>query len=417
MPIREPCGQDVQAILNPVIGLLAALAAPALVLVVALWLEETASRWQATEIGVLAWLPVIIMGLGIAIAVRFNRARLFAALLNLLAGFAALAWLMPVLRAPTQETLLALAMLFLPLNLLACPVLSDHAAVKGQRLAALLVIGAETLLLLLLAALDVNLSWLNGDFLDFADPADVGLTDTGVLTATVLLVLAFARLYKSPTTQRAALFAAGFCLVLMLANHDQPHSLIAFAAAGGAILVLAVFQETWRIAYVDQLTELPGRRALEEALARLDGCYAIAMVDVDHFKKFNDTYGHDVGDQVLRMVATNLREVGGGGRAYRYGGEEFTILFPGRTVDEAWEFVDQVRAAIADSTFELRRHDRRNGERRTQTSVTGNIQITISAGLAEPSERQQSAGDVIKAADMALYEAKNRGRNRVEKAR
>src|SRR5690606_7272478 len=145
----------------------------------------------------------------------------------------------------------------------------------------------------------------------------------------------------------------------------QPHSLIAFAAAAGVILVLGVFQETWKIAYVDQLTELPGRRALEEALARLDGRYAVAMVDVDHFKKFNDTYGHDVGDQVLRMVAANLREVGGGGRAYRYGGEEFTILFPGKSVEEAWEFVEGVRAVIADSMFELRRHDRREGNRRS----------------------------------------------------
>ena len=56
----------------------------------------------------------------------------------------------------------------------------------------------------------------------------------------------------------------------------------------------------------------------------------VAMVDVDHFKKFNDTYGHDTGDSVLRMIATKLQKVGGGGTAYRYGGEEFSIIFNGK---------------------------------------------------------------------------------------
>jgi len=75
---------------------------------------------------------------------------------------------------------------------------------------------------------------------------------------------------------------------------------------------------------------LPSRRALIERLPSLGRRYTVAMVDVDHFKNFNDTYGHDAGDQVLRMVASRLGEVSGGGTAFRYGGEEFTILFPGK---------------------------------------------------------------------------------------
>ena len=83
------------------------------------------------------------------------------------------------------------------------------------------------------------------------------------------------------------------------------------------------------MAYDDELTGLPARRALNEALTRLRGVYTVAMVDIDHFKRFNDEHGHDVGDQLLRMVGARVGEVRGGGRAFRYGGEEFAVLFPG----------------------------------------------------------------------------------------
>lgn len=81
------------------------------------------------------------------------------------------------------------------------------------------------------------------------------------------------------------------------------------------MLVAAVAHEAYQMAFRDELTGLPGRRALNERLQRLGRDYVIAMVDVDHFKKFNDTHGHDVGDQVLRLVAGQLRKVGGGGKA------------------------------------------------------------------------------------------------------
>src|SRR2546422_4854379 len=78
------------------------------------------------------------------------------------------------------------------------------------------------------------------------------------------------------------------------------------------------------------LTGLPGRRALDEALVRLGGRYAIAMVDIDHFKRFNDEHGHDAGDQLLRMLATKLSQIEGGGRPLRYGGPGLPDRFPGQ---------------------------------------------------------------------------------------
>ena len=102
----------------------------------------------------------------------------------------------------------------------------------------------------------------------------------------------------------------------------------AYLATAGLILISSIIENSYFLAYHDELTTLPARRAFNDALLRLEEPYAIAVVDIDHFKKFNDTYGHETGDQVLRMVAAKLAGVTGGGRAYRVGGEEFSILFP-----------------------------------------------------------------------------------------
>ena len=170
-------------------------------------------------------------------------------------------------------------------------------------------------------------------------------------------------------------------------------------------------------------------------MTRLSAPYAIAVADIDHFKSFNDAYGHDTGDQILRMVATRLARVGGGGRAYRVGGEEFTILFPGKTAKDALPHLKALRLAIEESRFHTRglsdrRSASRGADRRAATSrKTGRagrraplqpavaddtLSVTISIGVAEPYPATQWAEQVVEAADKALYCAKRMGRNRVE---
>ena len=117
----------------------------------------------------------------------------------------------------------------------------------------------------------------------------------------------------------------------------------AYLATAGLILVSSIIENTYFLAYHDELTSLPARRAFNDALLRLEEPYAVAVVDIDHFKSFNDTYGHDTGDQVLRLVAAKLAGVTGGGRAYRVGGEEFSILFPGKSAKEAMPHLELLR--------------------------------------------------------------------------
>ncbi|HUN70374.1 MAG TPA: GGDEF domain-containing protein [Burkholderiales bacterium] len=198
-----------------------------------------------------------------------------------------------------------------------------------------------------------------------------------------------------------------------------------FSAAAGAILVVAMLQESHRLAFNDELTGLPGRRALQEAMAGLGPHYVLAMADVDHFKSFNDTHGHDVGDQVLKLVAARLARVEGGGRAFRYGGEEFTVLFPHANLDDALPHLEAVRASIEEYQMAVRGEDRpkkkEEGEKRRAPGDVDSVlpdkllSVTISIGGAEPKGDATSPAQVLKAADEALYRAKRGGRNRVSR--
>jgi diguanylate cyclase (GGDEF)-like protein len=198
-----------------------------------------------------------------------------------------------------------------------------------------------------------------------------------------------------------------------------------FTAAAGAILVVSMLQESHRLAFNDELTGLPGRRALLEAMAGLGPRYAIAMADVDHFKSFNDTHGHDIGDQVLKLVAARLAEVEGGGRAFRYGGEEFTVLFRDLSLDEALPHLEAIRASIEGYRMAVRGEDRpkkkEEGEKRRSSIDEDSrpadkiLSVTVSIGAAAPRGGSVTPAQVLKAADEALYRAKKGGRNRISR--
>jgi diguanylate cyclase (GGDEF)-like protein len=198
--------------------------------------------------------------------------------------------------------------------------------------------------------------------------------------------------------------------------------------------VVSIIETSYSMAYHDELTGLPARRAFNEATLALESPYAVAVVDIDHFKKFNDTYGHDIGDDVLGLVAGRLTGVTGGGQPFRVGGEEFSILFPGKSVEEAKEHLELLRATIEKSTFRLRGSDRRVSSRGKDRRKAGSqkkkgsrnrsqlltdpdsrdLSVTVSIGVAGPDPKHPHVDGVIKLADQALYRAKETGRNRVE---
>jgi diguanylate cyclase (GGDEF)-like protein len=227
--------------------------------------------------------------------------------------------------------------------------------------------------------------------------------------------------YSSPLD--AGLLAALVAALAAAFQVDRPEMVTWYL--GGAQLALAgsLVAISHSLAFRDQLTGLPARRALDESLATLGGRYSIAMVDIDHFKKFNDTYGHETGDQALKMVAGRLAGVTGGGRAFRYGGEEFSILFSGKTAEEAEPYIEKIREGIEKSPFVLRSSSRpakkpKNSSRKFSPAKRGKrIPLTVSIGVADKAEERATAHEVLKAADEALYKAKRAGRNCVRLAR
>ena len=175
--------------------------------------------------------------------------------------------------------------------------------------------------------------------------------------------------------------------------------------AGVALANARLFREIERMATIDVLTGAYNRRQffasaskqLEHA-RRLSHPLSVIMTDVDHFKKFNDNFGHATGDEVLRHVsALCTTAVGEQGTLGRYGGEEFAVCLPRMDLEQATEVAEKIRSVVESSVVE---------DQGRQLSVT------LSLGVAQllPGE---SLDDVLGRADEALYEAKEKGRNRV----
>mgnify|MGYP001408352251 FL=1 len=289
----------------------------------------------------------------------------------------------------------------------------------AMRLGAILLQAALTAWVALAGQADV-IDWAYQKFLDPAPFSAGRIPQLGIALTGLGLLITMATALVTRSAVAAAL--AGSIIAFAVAAHVPTASLTfsAFTAMAELMVTIAVLQDTFRMAFRDELTGIPSRRALNERLAGLGRIYTVAMVDVDHFKNFNDTYGHDLGDQVLKMVAARIAGVGGGGRAFRYGGEEFTILFPGKEADEAMPHLEALREEIESYQLALRGTDRpkkAKGGKRQRGGWRGKnaVSVTVSIGVAERNDRLATPQAVIEAADRALYRAKDKGRNRVSR--
>jgi len=233
----------------------------------------------------------------------------------------------------------------------------------------------------------------------------------------ISLIFLLTGLIKNPSSLAACKVGLLVLFALVLININRPLSGMVLFSSAGILIVLALIQDSYFMAYHDQLTSLPGRRALDEQLLKLSGKYVLVMVDIDYFKKFNDRFGHDVGDQVLRFISAKLENISGGGKVYRFGGEEFTILFPGKTIWDVESHLKENHELISQSRFYVRDRNRPKDTPEDTTPFIKQkkrkVKITVSMGVAEKSDTYATPTEVLKQADKALYRAKNKGRNRI----
>ena len=374
---------------------------------------------RSDYIDLLKLLPYGLLLFVLGLSHYFNRSRFFAA--ALLMGFSF--WLIQhhlqtTLEKPLPLYLFTSMSILLPFGLTLLAGLPE----KGlwNRHGALAILAGPLLLVLaysgshmstdtqLLTALQaMPLKPLAGSFLSFY----------GAIWSGLLLLITLFLLLRRNAELEAACVACIIFSVITLAEFDRPLISSVMFSAAGLTMILALLRSSFEMAYRDDLTGLLSRRALNEKLRGLGNRYVIAMIDIDHFKKFNDTYGHDAGDDVLKIVARHIAETTGGGTPYRYGGEEFCIIFPGKSLKPCIPHIEAVREAIGDHRITLRDQKNRpktaregskkRGGRRQQKAVN----VTISAGIAERSELNRTPVAVLKCADKALYKAKQSGRN------
>jgi diguanylate cyclase (GGDEF)-like protein len=351
------------------------------------------------------WAAPLLNGIAFLLALGFRRNRAVLVLIVLI--FSSLA-IVGVLAPAADMRGTDAARMFAPWLLLAAAALPERGPLARRNL---------LLLLLLLIAI-----WLTFDAPDHVWSSLRGALPFGLLpwsAGALAAVLTFvaAGLCILRWVLNGAPMEAGLGIVLGLAAfallptmHGEASS-TAFAFAGICAL-FAVLYASYRMAFMDALSGLPNRRALDETLAQLSGDYAIAMVDVDHFKLFNDTHGHAAGDRVLQAVAQQLRRERRG-RAFRYGGEEFCLLFTGSRHREAAAMCEDTRARIEAARVRIRSAPAKGKRSQAGRADTSEVKVTASIGVAFRDAQTRFPSDVLKAADQALYRAKAKGRNRV----
>jgi diguanylate cyclase (GGDEF)-like protein len=386
-----------------------------------------AGSWPPTLRDLLPYALLSLVLVGILLSWRFNRSRVFLLLLWIgLCEAAVQAPLDEWSRSFDREVLRILLLLVLPLNAALLSLFRERSILTIYGFGWLVFFASQLVAFGWLVnafpeQLTRSLTWVLvpalGDKLPARAPQPVILA---FLAGALVLGL---KLLRNPSPIEGGSLIALMAMELSLLRPGDPTARVIFALVAALILVIAVVQDSHDKAYRDELTGLPGRRALKEATASLGRRYAIAMLDVDHFKAFNDTYGHDTGDQVLKMVAAQLQRDSGPGRVFRFGGEEFTIVFPRKSLATVLPILERVCRGVADYRLLLRGKGRPRrktsrrpvGAKRGEGRQARGVSVTISIGVAERSGRHRTPHEVMGAADQALYRAKRKGRNRVSR--
>jgi diguanylate cyclase (GGDEF)-like protein len=360
---------------------------------------------------VLPYIAYAFYIIGIILGVRFNKSRVF--FLCLILGIAqfSLSGGSSIFRSATRQADISDIISFLiPINILLFSITRERGILTlwGRVKFGAVIIQALLVRLLIdppnhdLRAL-ISHKIINAGFLN-----SINMPQISMLLYFAVLVVLCVRLYSNPTLINSTLVGVVLLTFIGILTRAYAVGLSLFFAAAGLLLVISLLEISYNMAYRDELTGLPSRRSLEESMLKLGSKYSIAMLDIDFFKKFNDTYGHNIGDKVLQRVAMYLMESDTGGKAFRYGGEEFTILFPNKTQAEVVPLLEELRKAIAKDkhAYKKKAKDR---------AVTKKLGVTVSIGVAEKNEKFKTAEEVIQAADKALYRAKKNGRNCVSK--
>ncbi len=370
-------------------------------------------------------LPYVLFTIVLLLSQPFNQGSTgLVSLLMLLGYYVMHNWLSLPIANDTGRITFVLFATLLPINLLLIHLLPEKRLLSrfGAAYCGFLLLQFLWLFIVLYQLAMMDVSWLWQSYLKSLPTFSPSPLVIIILAFLLTLISALVLLVRRENSDQSIFIAQLFTGVLILSFYQPQMPAISFTLAA-ILLLMTIINSTHELAFIDQLTELPGRRALEIEIKNLSGLYTIAMIDIDHFKHFNDTYGHRTGDEVLRLVAQLMSKNKGRGKLFRFGGEEFTVLFKGNNANQCMSYFNNLRTRVAEYDLKIRNHESRpsigggiNLKIKPEQVEKESVNITVSIGVAD-SLSEHSPENVIKAADKALYRAKNSGRNRVTNLR
>jgi len=374
--------------------------------VLAIWQVPNLPNWSPNVLALINYLPYLIITFGVFISLFMNRflSILLLSFIGLLSF--SLSYYIPVLGedAISSEMLICILPLLLAVNLVLWTWLPEKgiSATLYNTILSVVFLSQVVLVYSVMDSLPLKIIEILNKGASFESLNIPILVVVVLLISWLFIVLRNAYVDNVSVMSRATIFIL-VLMVFAFNQFEQPFVFIWLSSVSALLVLIAIIFDSHKIAYTDELTGIPSRRALLESFPSLGKKYAISMIDIDHFKKFNDSYGHDVGDKVLSIVANELTKISVG-KAYRFGGEEFTIVFPRKSIEQVESALEEVRKNIESTNLDFIKTDKKKVKPK----------ITVSFGLAERQSEHKKPEEVLKLADKALYDAKKAGRNRVK---
>ncbi len=361
--------------------------------------------------------PLLVYPLGFGLAWHFRRSRVAAVLLGL--------FMMDLLLRPSPSALQpgigsvwdASGVLFLFLM----PVV---AAMKDRGVSSprgvtqvAIVLGGLASGLLVWAVRPELLSWTWQPFLPWELSA-LGMSHAVLVSGLFALLITGGLAVVRGHRLDKSFFCIAAAIVLALPGGSDSIESTIYLTMAGLMLIVNVLEKSYAFSTLDDVTGLPTRRALRQEIKSAGPTYALAFVGVDHYKELYDRYGRDTSDRVVKRVAMHLGKTSVTGRPFRYGNQEFALVYKGRGRNDVLGDLEMLRADIEDFRFSLRPKALGNGQPGSPQYPAVRWSLTVSVGVAERAEKKGWAARyhaVARAARGALHRGQKAGGNIVTK--
>jgi diguanylate cyclase (GGDEF)-like protein len=370
----------------------------------------------------IAALPYIVLAFGLIFGWYFSSSRIILSLLVLTLADQALI-LFPAAgadRETTSRIIVAITAFLVPLNLLAFSILKEDSlsTLRGVMRVILVLIQPFLVLWLCLPDQYALASSFTREYVPILYTEWTPIPQPALVVFAIAMVMHIMRfaLHRDPL-EGGAIWA--LCAIFV-GYHTSRYGWnpTNFFMAAGLILFVTLLQSFYQRTYRDELTGIPGHLAYEEAVGQLGKRFSLAVIGIDQLTQYANVHGKSVSEQILKRAAPKILAACSDGQTFRTTGEEFTVLFPGKSATEALGTLDTVRKSVEAIDLFLRGRDR-VWEKQRGAKETGSrdrpLPITLSIGVAEKLHESATLTLVIKSAYRGLYEAKGSGGNVVKR--